>query len=370
MKDINLKRKKENNSHDRAVIVGGSLSGLMTALALSDKGTKVTVLEKAKEGVRSGAGLKIDGYSPSQSDIERKLKKLASGGKDTVQLWSSIESRLRKEAHKDSNISLHYQTRVVSVGQNESSAWAQTKEGELFEGDILIGADGHRSMVRKDIAPHHPDAEFAGYVVWMASVKEDELPKDKIPDLGGQQVKIFNTIGGFLFGSVIEVEGEPNRIGCTWYDNTQTDLLYRLGAVKGKFVHHSIKGDVIPQEDLDQLYSHAKANWPEPWRAATLHAIESRDFIGIPIKEYVPEKLVKDRFAIIGDAAHVPAPITAAGFNESLKDAVVLNQCIRDGLKESNAFDALKEYESLRLNRMQQMVESGRSFSRSFGRYQ
>lgn len=366
MTHIKINRYKQ---HDSAIIVGGSLSGLMTAIALSNQGISVTVLEKSKEEARSGAGLKIDGYSPNQTKIEEKLKRLASDGKTTVQLWSSIESRLRKDAIEDPNITLHYNTRVLSVDQDEQSAWAETEEGEIFKGDILIGADGHRSIVRKKVAPYHPDAEFAGYVVWMASILENELPKDKIPDLQGQQVKIFNNSGGFIFGSVIEVENEARRIGCTWYDNTQTELLYRLGAVQGKFVHHSIQGSDIPKKDLDVLATQAKFNWPEPWRTATLQAIHSRNFIGVPIKEYVPVKLVHGRFALVGDAAHVPSPITAGGFNESLKDAVALSECASEGLQGSKASASLEKYESMRLKKMQEMVESGREFSRSFACY-
>lgn len=359
----------KHKKHDSAVIVGGSLSGLMTAIALSKKGIRVTVLEKSKEEARSGAGLKIDGYSPNQTKTEEKLKRLASDGKSTVQLWSSIESRLRKDAIENPNISLYYNTRVLSVDQNEESAWAETEDGQLFEGDILIGADGHRSMVRKKIAPQHPDAEFAGYVVWMASFPENELPENKRPDLNGEQVKIFNNEGGFIFGSVIEVENEERRVGCTWYDNTQTELLYRLGAVQGKFVHHSIQGSDIPEDDLDILANQAETNWPEPWRTATLLAIRSRNFIGVPIKEYIPDRLIHGRFALVGDAAHVPSPITTKGFNESLIDAVALSECASDGLSGSKASTTLEKYESMRLKKVQQMVQSGCEFSKAFGRY-
>ncbi len=364
----NVKLDKQNKQ-DTAVIVGGSLAGLMAAIALSEQGIYVTVLEKAKEDVRSGAGLQVDGDSFNQTKIEGKLKQLASYGESTVHLWSSIESRLRQEAHRDPNITLHFSTRVESVDQNQESAWAETEKGQLFEGDILIGADGHRSLVRKKVAPDHPDAEYAGYVVWMSSVPETELPKNKRPNPQGQKVEMLNTVGGLMFGSVIEDEDEVRRIGCTWYDNTKTELLQRTGAVEGKFVHHTLDGSDIPQKDIDVLVDEAKARWPEPWRTATIHAIKSRDFMGIPIKEYVPETLINDRLAIVGDAAHVPAPITAGGFNESLKDAAVLSECASDGLKGSKANETLKEYESRRLKKVQRMVESGRSFSRSFGRY-
>lgn len=363
---LNIYHNKERGS---ALIVGGSLSGLMTAIALADQGINVTVLEKSNEGVRSGAALQVHGYSSHQSKIEEKLKKLASNGENTVQLWYSIESRLRKEAQSKDNISIHYNTRVMSVGEDPNFAWAKTQDEQVFKADVLIGADGHRSMVRAEIAPNHPHAEFAGYVVWMATFLENQLAKEDRPDANGENVKLSNDSGGFLFGSVIEVEGELNRIGCTWYDNTQTQLLYELGAVRGNFVHHSLQGSQIPQENIDSMIKEAKKNWPQPWLGAVLHAIDSRDFIGVPIKEYVPQKLISSRLAIVGDAAHVPSPITTSGFNEALKDAAVLNECASQGLKGSNAYKALEMYESLRLEKMQEMVESGRSYSKDFGRY-
>ena len=216
MTNLDVDKYKEDNS---AVVIGGSLSGLMTAIALSEQGISVTVLEKAEEGARSGAGLQVDGNSFNQTKIEKKLKQLASGGESRVQLWSSIESRLRKEANDDPNITLHYNTRAESVHQDEESAWAKTEEGQLFQGDILIGADGHRSMVRETVAPEHSDAEFAGYIVWMASVAENELPEDKRPNTQEGNVQMLNAVGGFLFGSLIEDENGIRRIGCTWYDN-------------------------------------------------------------------------------------------------------------------------------------------------------
>lgn len=180
-------------------------------------------------------------------------------------------------------------------------------------------------------------------------------------------------IDGFLFGSVMDIENGffssgARRIGCTWYDNSRNNLLRRLGCVEGAKVHHSLKGSDIPEETLRLLADQAASKWPEPWATVTVQAIEARSIIGIPIKEYVPDKLVNGRIALVGDAAHVPAPVTASGFNQSLQDAVALGQCVAKGIYGTLASEALKEYESLRLRSVRQVVQSGQYFSRSFGR--
>lgn len=372
MRRNNLNSIKNEIQKDRntAIVIGGSLSGLMVALALAEEGIQVSVLEKAIEGVRAGAGLRVDGSSFSQSKTEKKLREIVSQGKSTVELWTNIEARLRQEAHNNPKINLYFDTRVIEVNQNETLAWAKTNEDVMFEADILIGADGHSSMVRDLIAPHHQDARFAGYLAWMASVSETELPNNIRFEARGNDVEMFNSSGGFMFASVIESDDKIKRVGCTWYDNTKTSLLERLGAVEGKLVHHSLKGSDLEESDIQALIKEAQLKWPEPWKTITTQAIESRNFIGIPIKEYVPEKLVDKRLALVGDAAHVPAPITASGFNESLKDAAILSDCLAKGLKGNLAITGLKAYESRRLKTVQDMVRSGQSFSRSFGNYQ
>lgn len=203
----------------------------------------------------------------------------------------------------------------------------------------------------------------------MASVPLKELPEDNRPALTGGKVNMMNSPDGFLFGSVMKDTTGVVRVGTTWYDNSQTELLYRLGAVKNDVVQYTINGENLNQADIENLIQKAEKNWPEPWKTASLHAIRSRDFIGTPIKEYYPEKLVDGRLALIGDAAHVPAPITASGFNDSLIDAVVLGECLRNGIGKSKAVEALNDYEDRRLKKVQRMVQSGKSFSRSFGRH-
>lgn len=352
-----------------ALVIGSSLSGLMTGISLARQGIQVLLIEKAEEGERTGAGLQVDGSLFEQSATARLLRKLASGGKSSIQLWTDIEARLRKEAKDHPLIDLQYGLRVEEVGQSEEKAWVKTEDGEIFHADVLIGADGHYSMVRGHIAPHKPNATFAGYMVWISSIDEEDLPIEQRPGHNLPQVSMLGSYDGFMFGSIMEQEGESSRrIGCTWYDNTHNDILRELGCVTGDVVHHSLTGENIPDDTLQQLANKASERWPAPWSFAMLHAIKTRNITGIPIKEYIPDYLVKDRIALIGDAAHVPAPITASGFNASLDDAVELGKCAAKGVQGKVGIKALKNYETGRLKKVRRIVESGNSFSQSFGR--
>ncbi|AXI00190.1 FAD-dependent monooxygenase [Sporosarcina sp. PTS2304] len=365
----NLFGNPKESSHS-VIIVGGSLAGLMTGIALAQENMNVTIVEKVSEHRQGGSGLRVNGGTFGRSKTETLLKRLVSNGEDSVQLWSTIESRLREVAKKDQRITLRYNTRVESVGQDQEQAWVVTDKEETLKADFVIGADGHRSHVRKAVAPDQPDATYAGYMGWIASVGEEELPNTMqlASTVDGPTVDMFDSWDGFKFGSIIETDDpeKSRRIGCTWYDNKQSEMLREVGCVEGMVVRHSLDGEDVPQPTLDQLASEA-AKWPEPWRFAALYGIETRTLIGIPIKEYVPSRLVNGRLALVGDAAHVPAPVTASGFNESLQDAVVLGECVAKRHRQSFE-EILKTYEKIRLERVRQMVQSGHFYSQSFGR--
>src|SRR5699024_369584 len=144
-----------------------------------------------------------------------------------------------------------------------------------------------------------------------------------------------------------------------WYDNSTTEILRDIGAVTINVVNHSLDAPAIPQQLINELKQDASNAGPEPFSTATPYALENRQLTVIPIKEYVPDTLFSGRIAIIGDAAHVPAPITASGFNESLNDAVALGKAVSKGITGNNAINALKTYESDRLNKVKRMVQSG-----------
>lgn len=363
--------KSRQHTISKVIIVGASLSGLMTGIALANAGLTVTILERASDERRSGAALQVDSGESDISATAKYLRRLASGGIRSVEAWSSIETRLRKEAQTNPQIEIRFNTRIQAVKQNDEAAWVISDKGETFSGDILIGADGYRSIVCRHVASHHPDATFAGYLIWVALVDEQNIPKQYRlgPNPG---VAMPNGMGDFLLGSVVAgADGSSTigqrRLGWAWYDNTENDLLKQLGCVKGNVVQHSLIGADIPAETLDNLSKKAKQRWSQPWLAAIQHSIQTRNLIATPIAEYVPEVLVKGRIALVGDAAHLPTPLTASGFNASLGDAATLTDCVAKEIQGGDVVEALLQYQSRRLEVARQIVQSGQGFSRSFG---
>ena len=68
----------------------------------------------------------------------------------------------------------------------------------------------------------------------------------------------------------------------------------------------------------------------------------------------------------MGDAAHVPTPMTGCGFSASLDDAEAIAESVAAGVRASAPAKALRGYEKERLSSVRGMVQSGQQFSRSF----
>lgn len=350
-------------SHGSAVIVGASLSGLMAALTLSRIGMRVTLLERSDDTGRTGAALHVpDGLVERITGLpSSEVPQPITPG---IQTWFAVHGALRKAIEADANITLRQNTAVRTVDQDANQAWAVTTSGERIRGDLVIGADGHRSVVRRSVAPEKPDATFAGYLIWIGIADECDISTRRWPRdvvfLGDYD----NTLLGYpLPGTDGSTAVGHRRLGWAWYDASRNALLRPAGAVDGTVVRHSLMPAGIPNATYRELALQARSLFPAPWSDAILDSIERRAIIGTPIAEYVPDDLVRGRFALVGDAAHVPTPMTGSGFSESLLDAEALAAAL-SGSDDLAA--ALTEYEAMRLRSARSLVQSGQGFSRSF----
>lgn len=355
-----------------AVIVGASLAGLMTGLALSRAGVDVTMLERAAEFPRTGASL----GGVYEALLERITGRKRSAGDSTVQgpsaprvqTWTAVHARLRSAVDADPHIELRHDTSVRSVDQDAHSAWVTTSDHKVFRGDVVIGADGHRSVVRRSVSPEKPDATFAGYVIWIGLTDESAIPsRHRWP----RDIDIVRGADDCLFGYPLpghdgSVVPGSRQIGWAWYDAGRNELLRDTGCVVGDVVRHSLASADIPEATLRELAAEADDLWPAIWRDAILDCVDRHAVIGTPIAEYVPDRLVNGRLALVGDAAHVPTPMTGSGFSASLYDAEAIAASVAAGVHGSAPAQALRGYEKERLSSVRDMVRSGQQFSRSF----
>jgi 2-polyprenyl-6-methoxyphenol hydroxylase-like FAD-dependent oxidoreductase len=349
-----------------AVIVGASLAGLMTALTLSRAGVGVTLIERSDDTGRTGAALHVE-----QGLVERLTGHTTPAGQllaAGVQSWFTVHAGLRAAVQADPCIRLHCDLAVEDAGQDDDAAWAVTSDCRTFRGDILVGADGHRSTVRRSVSATKPDATFAGYGIWLGVAPEEALPSGLH---WPKDVAYFELRSDILLGYPL-----PSRDGATakgmrqlgwaWYDRRRNELLRSSGCVAGHVVQHSLRPNAIPDATYRELTEEARQRWPAPWLDAVLDCVRRRAIIGTPIAEYLPDRLVNGRIALVGDAAHVPTPMTGQGFGASMIDAEALAEAVSHGLRGPAAARALQAYEEARLGSVRRLVRTGQEFSRSF----
>ncbi|WP_018296784.1 FAD-dependent monooxygenase [Corynebacterium lubricantis] len=357
-----------------AIIVGGSLAGLVAALALARTGASITVVERASRH-RTGAAL-----TTSPSELTRVLGpelgakvagKLAEPGRrlsgSQSIVWHDLRAALVDAVHESENVTLREGIEVTRIDEGETSVSVELESGVILEADLVIGADGHRSIVRHVVAPDRPNAEFAGYLLWVGIAEERDL------NLSGGWPHGFDIISAgpeILLGYPLpspkgSLEKGQRRLGFAWYDAGHNQLLRQAGAVRDGVVRHSMKPEDIPEEIYQKLARKSQRRWPDPWRAAIEDCVRRRDITATPIAEYVPERLVSSRCALVGNAAHVPTPMTGRGFAVSVDDAVALAEVLAS-TTPNEIPAALLEYEKDRLGSARNLVQSGQSFSRSF----
>jgi 2-polyprenyl-6-methoxyphenol hydroxylase-like FAD-dependent oxidoreductase len=233
-----------------------------------------------------------------------------------------------------------------------------------------FGADGYRSIVRRNVAPGQPDATFAGYMLWRGLVEEAELPAQaprpgRVPSVSVEWKGAYRLVAYYVPGADGSIEPGRRRISFAWYDPFQDDMLRKAGAVEGRTVRHSIVPSAIPADLTNTLQDLVRRLWPDPWQSAVQVGLRAGRCFGTPIAEYVPTRLIAGHMALIGDAAHVSSPMTGSGFHYALLDVLSLRQALA-GADRETIVQRLIRFEQARLADDRQLALYGQRWSRDY----
>jgi 2-polyprenyl-6-methoxyphenol hydroxylase-like FAD-dependent oxidoreductase len=341
----------------RCVVVGGSLVGLSAAMALSRAGFQVTVAERSPApAAESGGGLGVDvPLLRRATGIGEDPPVLHGADRDTT-AWHLLQGWLEAHATALPLVTVRRGTQVSGVhpGGPERSATVRTAGGDAFEADLVIGADGARSTVRAAVDPRHPDARYAGVLLWRTMVDEQDMPRDvALPAAGepGREVYAgpYRLVTYPVPGPAGETAVGHRRLNLVWYDPEQRELLHEAGLLDGETVHGSLAPGTLPDPVRRRLAGFAAARWPSPWREALALALETGTVFGTPIVQYKPARLAAGRVALAGDAAHTVSPMVGGGFGQGLYDVLGLAQALAPAGSPGQVPGALGLYEQARL---------------------
>lgn len=332
-------------------IVGAGLGGLTAALALARAGRPVRVYEQAPVLGEVGAGITL---GPNASRIVEHLGLTEAlhregfvPGIQWTQHWKSGDVLLefergpeltrrygagyyhvhRADLHrmltdalaKAAPGAIRLNHRLVEATPDGALRFAS---GETVHADVVIGADGVRSVLRGALFSPDPP-HFTGQVAWRGIVPVDELPDDvrTMPPgihIGPKALFMrYPVRGGTLlnYAAFVELHGWQAE---SWSIRSTIEELRRHFRKWDPVV-----GAIIAATPRDQLFKwalHAHAPLPT-WTAG--------------------------RVTLLGDAAHAMLPFMGQGAATAMEDGLVLARC----LIEFEPDEALRRYEAARRDR-------------------
>ena len=346
------------------VICGAGIGGLAAAHTCLQAGFEVTLLEQARALREIGAGVQISSngtkvlsaiglrdaidavgvrsesfrvltYETGEPIAEFPLGETASNhyGDIFYQLHRADLLNALSDALPDGILRLG--ARVEGIEQDADGATAILDSGEAVRGDVLIGADGIHSAVRRSMGIVD-EAAFSGKLVWRALV-----PADRIAEYG---------FGENFYGYT----GRDRMVWAYWVRPGQQ---FNFGGV--------VPSDEVHREgwdetgDLDELRaSFADAN---PRLAGLIGAIDEAFITGLYDRDPL-ERWTEGRVTLLGDSAHAMLPYLAQGACQSLEDAAVLAGCLRRHGRDA-APAALADYELRRRPRTTKVQTTARATS-------
>jgi 2-polyprenyl-6-methoxyphenol hydroxylase-like FAD-dependent oxidoreductase len=204
------------------------------------------------------------------------------------------------------------------------------------------------------VDPAHPDARYAGVLLWRTLVDEQAMPPDVVLPRAGEPAREvyagpYRLVTYPVPGPGGETAVGHRRLNMVWYDPEQRELLHEAGLLDGQSVHGSLAPGALPGPVRQRLADFAAARWPSPWREALTLALESGTVFGTPIVHYKPARLVTGRVALAGDVAHAASPMVGGGFRQGLYDVQALTQAMTTAGSPAEIPDALARYQNARL---------------------
>jgi 2-polyprenyl-6-methoxyphenol hydroxylase-like FAD-dependent oxidoreductase len=337
-----------------ALIVGAGIGGLSAAIALRRAGWDVRVFERSPAPRELGFGVGLApnaigalvalgigdvvvarGFEPTRAEVRRPdgmvlrrvdLPRGLLGGPFVVALRPALHGALFDAVGADAIRAGAEATRFTTAGDRVTLHFA---DGQRTDGDVLIGADGVGSMMRRQLHPDEPPPRSSRILAVRGAVD------GMLHHFGGREAVYY--LGPGIESAFIRA----SETGMYWF--------------------LSMARELVPPglSDPAAVTAHVAQRFDAAFRAVTTATTELR------IDELVDRDPLPfwgtGRITLLGDAAHPMLPHTGQGAAQAIVDAVALGRRLTG---DPDIGASLRAYERERQPKTSALVRQGRRTAR------
>lgn len=339
------------------LVIGGGIGGLSAAIALRQKGMEVTVLERYADLHASVFGVGIiqpgnalraldaigcadaciaSGYPATQwgrmLDVAGQnvhdMPGVAIEGATLPPLNGITRPRLHEiltARALEVGVDIHYGTSFTSLDETVDAVTAVADDGRCFTADILVGADGVRSRVRRHVLGSEIEPQYIGQSAFRVNIPRLAEIDCIVLQGSDEGMAGYVPIGPDLAYMFYNAHmGTAERVPDDQLAPRLREYLAPFGGltarVRDEFITDDVEIVLRPEESMGA---------PLPWH--------------------------RGRVVLMGDAVHAITPHLGQGAAQAIEDGVVLAEALAG---HENLEDAFAEYTDRRYERCKLIVDT------------
>lgn len=342
---------------ESVLVVGGGIGGLSAAIALRQRGFEVAVIERYPDLHASVFGVGIiqpgnalraldaigcaeaciaAGYPAKQwgrmLDVEGTHLRDMPGVRIEGSRFPPLNGVTRPKLHEiltaraiEVGVELHYGTAFASLEDSAESVTVTTEDGRAFTADVLVGADGVRSKVRRHVLGTEIEPHYIGQSAFRVNIP-------LLPEIDCIVLQVCD-------------------VGMAGYVPIGPDLAYMFYNA-----HMGVHEHIAPEELSPRLREYLAPFGGLTARVRDEFITDEADIVLRPEESMgTPTPWHRGRVVLVGDAVHAITPHLGQGAAQAIEDGVVLAETLQ---KHERLDSAFAEYTDRRYERCRLVVDT------------